>query len=322
MSLALAPIAGSLPSNHSREELPGTSSYADTASTIARMRDMVSLGKREFAVRKLIQKFIFSCSPKNYYCYVQAAHNFCRDQIRYVFDPNGVELIENPARILESKVADCDSIVILMASLCESMGFACRFVTIKADKQRPSDFSHVFLEVKIPGHGWVGSDPTQPQRQFGWEPGPEYPRKTWPASNDEPESREGDEMAGMGYLGEDGIIRGAQSTPGVIVEKPWQFRDEDALITTNPEQMELATFGEGSPPMFTTPRPSFIYADEAEQLFNDHAVEEAAAPAPMGQFASPISVDAFKKSALIGGLSPVVLIGGAVLLYFLLRKKK
>jgi hypothetical protein len=316
-------LTGSLPPNHSREMLSGTS-YSDTTRTIHRMQDMVTLGKREFSVRKLIQKFIFSCSPKDYFCYCQAAHNFCRDQIRYVFDPNGVELIENPARILESRVADCDSIVILMAALCEQMGFPCRFVTIKADKERPDDFSHVFLEVKIPGRGWTGSDPTQPTREFGWEPGPEYERQTWPASKDEPESREGDDMAGLGqYDGMGAVIRGVQQTPGVIVKKPWQWRNEDALITTNPEEMELATFGEGHPPMYTTPRPSFMYADQAEDLFMKEQ-EDLEAPAPPVQGQAMAVPDLSGMGQIKASAIPAWMLfaGAAGLLFLIMRKKK
>jgi transglutaminase superfamily protein len=317
LGFGLVSLTGSLPANHSREILSG-SSYSDTARTIQRMQDMVTLGKREFAVRKLIQQFIFNCPAKDYYCYCEAAHNFCRDKIRYVFDPNGVELIENPARILESRVADCDSIVILMATLCEQMGFPCRFVTIKADRERPEDFSHVFLEVRIPGRGWVGSDPTQPQRSFGWEPGSEYKRKNWPASKDSPETREGDDMAGLGNGNFGAIIRGVQSTPGVIVEKPWQFRNEEALITTNPEQMELATFGEGHAPMYTTPRPSFMYAPEAEELFAKEQ-EESAAPPPPVQGEVMSGMGQMRASEIPTWM---LLAGAAGILFLMLRKKK
>ena len=236
MSLVTLPEA--LPAGVLREELTGDG-YSITAQTIKRMADMVTLGKREPKIRKLVGDLAFTCENKDYYCYAKAAHEFCRDQIRYSWDPSGVELIENPVRILETRVADCDSIVILMASICECAGMVCRFVTIKADLQRPDEFSHVFLEVKIPKHGWVGSDPTQPSREFSWEPGPEYERKTWPASNDAPENNEDDKMAGLS-----GPIPGIETTPGVMVDAGYEFRDEPTLILSTPEQLELAPFGE------------------------------------------------------------------------------
>ncbi len=260
--MSLITLPDSLPSGVLREELTGDSACI-TAQTISRMRDMVSLGKREPAIRALVGQLALTCPAKNYYCYAQAAHNFCRDEIRYVFDPSGVELIENPVRILETKAADCDSIVILMASICENMGFPCRFVTIKADMSQPENFSHVFLEVKIPGQGWVGSDPTQPSREFGWQAGPEYERKNWRASNDEPEdAREDDAMAGLS-----GPIPGIQTTPGVMVDANYEFRDEPALILSTPEQLELSPFGaKADDELVGGQSQDFWVSDELEKL--------------------------------------------------------
>ena len=289
-----------------REELTGTGNQV-TAQTISRMRDMVTQGKREPAIRKLVGQLAFTCNPKDYYCYAKAAHDFCRDQIRYVFDPSGVELIENPARILETRAADCDSIVILMAAICENMGFPCRFVTIKADKSRPDDFSHVFLEVKIPNRGWVGSDPTQPQRDFGWEAGPEYPRKTWAASNDEPEdAREEDKMAGLRGLS--GPIPGIQDTPGVIVDKDWEFRSEPAMIVVTPEELELAPFGTAEAATTGVPSREFFLQDEIETMPDMSN--------GMGEM---------RLGAAESGMSAktMLLIGGAVFLaWYLLKGKK
>lgn len=301
----LIPLPDSLPDGVLREELSGDG-YSVTAQTISRMRDMVSLGKREPKIRQLVGDLAFKCDPKDYYCYAQAAHNFCRDEIRYVFDPSGVELIENPVRILETRAADCDSIVILMASICESMGFPCRFVTIKADLKRPDEFSHVFLEVKVPRQGWIGSDPTQPSRDFGWEAGPEYPRKTWPASNDEPEDVEEDKMAGLGMLG--GPIPGITTTPGVMVDKNYEFRDEAVLILSTPEQMELEPFGEkASDELVGGQAQDFWAADQLEKL-----------PAPVRQMGrlslAPESVFSAKNLVLVGG--------AALLLWIVLGRKK
>jgi hypothetical protein len=311
-ALGLVSLPSSLPKNHSRETLSGTDEEI-TSQTIDRMRDMVTLGKREFAVRKLIKQLVFACNPKDYYCYAQKAHEFCRDQVRYVFDPSGVELIENPARILESRVADCDSIVILMASLCEQMGFPCRFVTIKADSKRPDSYSHVFLEVKIPNQGWVASDPTQPNRAFGWSPGPEYPRKNWAASKDAPEEREGDDMAGLGYLS--GPIPGVQQTPGVFADQTWEFRDEPTLITMTPEALELDTMLPAGAEPVSDSRREFIYMDELESETEGPAaiMEQLQPPAPKLSGLGA-TFDSIPKWVLV--------VGGVALLWYLTKGKR
>jgi hypothetical protein len=244
MQELLPSISAPLPLGHLRTWIPGGN--LGTAATISRMRDLVSQGKRDFRIRELVGKLVQPCPAKDYYCYAKAAHEFCRDRIKYVFDPNGVELIEEPWKIVESGVADCDSIVVLMSALCETMGFPCRFVTIKADKKRPGDFTHVFMEVNVPGKGWIGSDPTQPDKPFGWKPPAHFPRKDWPASNDENEpGRESDPMAGLGQLSpetEFEWIPGVQDTVGVKVGHKYSWREEPALITMKPEEMELDSF--------------------------------------------------------------------------------
>lgn len=317
----LVDLPQALPSNYKRILLSG-STNSQTADTIDQMQQMVTLGKRQIEVRKVLQEFLTNCDPKDYYCYAEAAHLFCRDQIRYVFDPSGVELVESPARILETRVADCDSIVMLMATLCEQMGFACRFVTIKADKKRPDDYTHVFCEVKIPGYGWVGSDPTQPDKPFGWEPGPEYPRKNWPASNDGGEDHESDEMAGMNRLGRFGeTIPGVQATPGVIVEKPWQWRSEPITMTPTPEMLELAPISQPGVPYSEVPAQDFYSADAAEKMFDTEnaALCPVVANIPDYDYRSPSDLSGLGQLPAVPKWALVL--GAAALLYFWMRKK-
>lgn len=298
--MALVKLPLPLPPNMLREELTGDGAQV-TAQTIKRMQDLVTLGKREPKIRMLVGRLAAQCPNKDYFCYGRQAFLFCRDDIRYSFDPSGVELIESPSRILETRVADCDSIVILLASICECFGFSSRFVTIKADVKRPDEFSHVFLEVKIPHRGWIGADCTQPGREFGWQPGPEFPRKTWPASNDEPEdAREDDKMAGL-----DGPIPGIETTPGVLVTSEAEFRDEPTLILMSPEQMELEPFGEKAADMLVGGQPQdFWAADQIEQLPAMQMGELRAAPESM----------LTGKNLLIAG-------GVALALWLCLRKK-
>lgn len=173
-----------LPDYEQRVSLPFGN--AGTEKTINEMQKLVTHHKRSWPVRVQLGQIIWNSGvePKDYYGYAKAIYEFCRDEIRYVFDPNGVEMIETPERILESKIADCDSIVVLMASLFESAGLPARFKTVKADKNRPDEWSHIFLEVNVPGRGWIGADATMPNHDFGWEPPDSLVSKTWPASLD------------------------------------------------------------------------------------------------------------------------------------------
>lgn len=115
-----------------------------------------------------------------------------------MFDPNGVELVEDAMTILAKGTADCDSVCILFASMCESIGLPCRFVTIRSELTRPDIYTHVYCEVKIRGHGWMGADCTMKNKPFGWRPDKKYPATAWNASKDAPEIGQTDDVSGLG----------------------------------------------------------------------------------------------------------------------------
>lgn len=232
-----------------------------TETTINRMRDLVTQGKRDFRIRTAAGQCCRQCSPKDYLCYARGVFEFCRDRIQYVFDPSGVELIENPYRILEAGVADCDSIVVLLAAMLESIGFPCEFVTIKADAKRPDEYSHVFLRCKVAKSGWVEMDATM-QRPFGWGPPEYFKRRFWPASNDRSEDREDDEMAGFGQL--PGLEYAKGQVPGGI----WNFREEAALNRASVDDLEMDPLsGKVAALPATAPGSDFLTAEQAQSTF-------------------------------------------------------
>lgn len=261
--------------------------YVGTAQTIRQMQKLATHGKRDFRIRKLAISLVRNCPNKDYNCFARAIYNYCTHQIKYIFDPNGVELIENPWRIVESGGADCDSIVVLLAAMLESIGFPCEYVTIKADGLRPNEFSHVYLECDVPKTGWVSMDCTMPDKSYGWKPAPEFPRKRWPASKDSPERREGDRMAGLGLQ-----VPHVEHTVGVAVGNPWNFRPEAAIVTSTPEELELETLNNPAKPMLA-PHPEFYTRDQLRArgmagLGDD--VDLAKVPAPVAGVALMVAV--------------------------------
>lgn len=186
----MADIADGLSASHVRETI--ADGDAGTAQTIERMRKLVSKGKRDKEVRATVGKIVNgdydsipACGNKDHLCYAKSIYQFCKTKILYAFDPNLVEYIENPAYILRSRIADCDSIVGLLCSMYEGIGFPCQFVTIKADPQRPNEFSHVYCRVQVPNVGWVAVDATMPKKSFGWEAPNQWGKQYWHASNDD-----------------------------------------------------------------------------------------------------------------------------------------
>lgn len=85
-------------------------------------------------------------------------HAFVRDDIRYVKDTHGVELIHAAPTILEIGAGDCDDKAILLCALLGSIGYETRFIAVAF---APEEFSHVWAQVFINGR-WVDLETTEP----------------------------------------------------------------------------------------------------------------------------------------------------------------
>jgi len=241
----LTDLPSPLPTGNHRAWIPAGN--AGTEVTIRAMQAQVETGKRDPRIRELAGKLIQGCPGKDYFCYAKAIADYCREEIKYAFDPVGVEYIEHPAWVLQNKIADCDSICVLLASLYENIGLASRFVTIKADPRQPNEYSHVYLQVAVPKHGWVSADCTMPTKPFGWSPPERFAKKYWPASKDSQEAYpEFDTMTGMG----EGPIPGIEDFPPVL-----QGRGADVDFFYTPQNLNL-----------TPPQSSLLGLDDVGDL--------------------------------------------------------
>lgn len=83
---------------------------------------------------------------------------FVRDQIRYVRDTDGLELLHDPATVLQIGAGDCDDKAILLASMLGSIGHPTRFIAVAFE---PDNYSHVWVQDYLGGR-WVDLEPTEP----------------------------------------------------------------------------------------------------------------------------------------------------------------
>lgn len=115
---------------------------------------------RNTAVAVTTQGFLngSGLQQKDYEGEAQRLHKLVRDQIRYVQDTDGVELLHEPATILQVGAGDCDDKAILLASLLGSIGHRTRFVAVAF---RPEEYSHVWVQDYLNGR-WVDLETTEP----------------------------------------------------------------------------------------------------------------------------------------------------------------
>lgn len=142
--------------------------------TLRIMSRFVRDGKKNFAVINKARSLVSNCSQKDYVCEAIALHRFVRDSIRYVQDPNGVELVQEPQKTLEFGTGDCDDKATLLAAMLEAIGHPTRFRVVGTE---PGVFSHVYVETKI-GQHWIAAETTEPV-ELGWQPPAEIIKATF-----------------------------------------------------------------------------------------------------------------------------------------------
>lgn len=125
--------------------------------TLALMRSIVRKAKADPRVIEQARALTRTVPFKDWKAEAAALHRYVRDQIRYVMDPNGVETLSTPARLMELGSGDCDDKVTLLAALLESVGHPTRFIAIGL---APGELSHVYLETKI-GDAWIPLETTE-----------------------------------------------------------------------------------------------------------------------------------------------------------------
>jgi len=107
-----------------------------------------------------------SSCESNKVCQAKAIYYFVRDEIDYVADPLGEEYWESASTVLANGGGDCESGVILMASLMEANGVNTQVVFVPG---------HAFLRIFLPealkrykqGGDWVYLDWTCSNCEFG-----------------------------------------------------------------------------------------------------------------------------------------------------------
>lgn len=145
------------------------SGRAGTLATLNHMRDFVraSIRSPEQIVRERALRILDAAGvpQRKYWQSARALHAFVRDEIKYVRDPVGVELVQTPEKTLQLGYGDCDDKSTLLAALLESTGHPARF-TVIAFGGNP--FSHVLAETRLDNR-WVPAETIIP-KPLGWFP--------------------------------------------------------------------------------------------------------------------------------------------------------
>jgi len=90
-----------------------------------------------------------------------AVHN-----VRYVLDPDDIELVQTPVRTLMDARGDCDDFSVLIAATLRACAIPVRFAVVKTPGHE--FFNHVFPEASTDdGTTWLALDGTLPGPRVG-----------------------------------------------------------------------------------------------------------------------------------------------------------
>lgn len=151
------------------------------------MQALVSHAKRDWGWLSLCSAVIADLPPKDHLREAKRMFDFVKERVRFAKDPRGVETLQHPRLTLQRGAGDCDDISTLLAALQETIGLKTRFITIKASPANPSEYSHVFCSVDIPGSGSYTEDASIQDAEFGWEAPVNFGRQAWDSSQERDE---------------------------------------------------------------------------------------------------------------------------------------
>ena len=156
---------------------------AGTRATIGYAKQLVAEGLRDPQVREMAVKFcrVHGAQPYDEIGELQAVFNGVLRNFDYRKHVIGAQSLQPVRGILRTRAGDCAELnLILMPALLGSIGYPTRAVTIKADPERPSEYSHVYIEAQVSSGQWIPLDVARSNTQFGAAPEEYWDRNEFP----------------------------------------------------------------------------------------------------------------------------------------------
>lgn len=180
-----------------------------TAETVALMREAAMSDSISPPVWVATKQALDGCAPGRQ-ATAEAIYRWTARNIKYRSDDpvlkavlgldNELDLLIRPARLLTMRrpSEDCDGFTMLACAMLLCAGVPCEIVTIKADHEDPTRFSHVYCQVPLENGEALVMDCSQgAQHGFpcGWEAPGYFDKRTWGLM--QPQQKKG--LQGLGY---------------------------------------------------------------------------------------------------------------------------
>ena len=144
----------------------GPGAVARTLSIMKRLARDAVRDPKQVARMKAIEIYkMYRVPPRAYLREAQALQMWIQNAVRYVRDPEGVELVQTPEVTLKLGTGDCDDQSTLLAAMLIATGHTAQFVALGMNGL---PLSHVLVETKI-GEKWTALE-TIIRKPLGWLP--------------------------------------------------------------------------------------------------------------------------------------------------------
>jgi hypothetical protein len=145
-----------------RKDYPGLDTVLDEMKRLVKEnKGNPEIRDKAVAITSGIKKDARTGLPnrRDFHAIATAVYDWMKKNIEYVRDPDGIEWLQTPQKTLEIGYGDCDDQSIVAGALLSSIGVPTRFKVVKSNPQKPSAYTHVYLEYKANGN-WKPFDPT------------------------------------------------------------------------------------------------------------------------------------------------------------------
>ncbi|MCC7497316.1 MAG: transglutaminase domain-containing protein [Bryobacterales bacterium] len=162
-----------------------------TAQTIGVMAALVREDARSPIVRQAAMQSIAELGSRDERKEIASVFKWVKRHVRYradaelaqdtpAQDPDTTEVLIRPVDLLTmpEPTGDCDDFAMLTAALLRALGIRANFVTIAADEEDPTRYSHVFLEAITSSGERIALDTSHGPRP-GWQAPAVGKSKTW-----------------------------------------------------------------------------------------------------------------------------------------------
>lgn len=164
--------------------------HEGTVATLGIMSELARKAAQDPQFVMIAQEIVRGVPSKDYEGEARRIFDYVDRNIKFRNDPRQLEFISAPYYLLMVRgEEDCESIACLITALGMSVNLKAGYVTYKADKSRPDEWSHVVAALgwdSPAGSKWALMDTTYmgAGRGFGWAPPPSkyWDTKFWPVA--------------------------------------------------------------------------------------------------------------------------------------------